>query len=175
MINMSKAAPSANEPEYYICARRDNGFVPAYRAYFFIKGDKVKRISGIRYEHKVIFGKRSDDYESFSPGYFVFDIIAENNDPSEWQIKQSEYQSERYDIDALIALLKKAEITLCGYIQLVLHEFDGYTLIHMSRTDQEGHGTVLGEQSLFFRDGNPIKIGRKIRFDDVRDFNRYCK
>ena len=45
----------------------------------------------------------------------------------------------------------------------------------MTRTDQEGHGTILGEQSLFFRDGNPIKIGRRIKFDDVRDFYRYSK
>ena len=51
----------------------------------------------------------------------------------------------------------------------------GYQLIHMTRTDQEGHGTILGEQSLFFRDGNPIKIGRRIKFDDVRDFYRYSK
>ena len=58
---------------------------------------------------------------------------------------------------------------------MVLNEFDGYQLIHMVRTDQEGHGTHLGEQSLFFRDGNPIKIGRRIRFDAVRDFYRYIK
>ena len=24
-------------------------------------------------------------------------------------------------------------------------------------------------------DGDPIKIGRRIKFDDVRDFYRYCK
>ncbi len=56
-----------------------------------------------------------------------------------------------------------------------VRNFDGYQLIHMTRTDQEGHGTILGEQSLFFRDGNPIKIGRRIKFDDVRDFYRYSK
>jgi hypothetical protein len=75
----------------------------------------------------------------------------------------------------LIALLKKAEITLKGYIELILHEFDGYQLIHMARTDQEGHGMLLGEQSLFFRDGNPIKIGSKINLGSVRDFFRYRK
>ena len=37
-------APHNNGQKYYICARRDNGFVPAYRAYFYIKGNKVKKI-----------------------------------------------------------------------------------------------------------------------------------
>ncbi len=61
---------------------------------------------------------------------------------------------------------------LKGYIQLILHEFDGYVIIYMSRTDQEGHGAVLGEQSLFFRDGTPIDLGKKIRFISVHDFYR---
>ena len=120
-------------------------------------------------------GKRADDFTYFSPGYYVFNIKAKNSDPSEWKIGQNEYEKVRYDINALITLLKKSEIILKGYIELVLHEFDGYQLIHMTRTDQEGHGTILGEQSLFFRDGDPIKIGRRIKFDDVRDFYRYSK
>ena len=162
-----------NAPRYYICARADNGFVPAYRAYFYIKGSTIKRVSGFRYEHSVIFGKRADDYKMISPGYFVFNIKAPSNDPSEWQIEQSKYQEERYEISALVMLLKKAEITVKGYIQLILHEFDGYQLICMSSTDQEGHGTVLGQQSLFFRDGAPVKIGRRIRFNAVHDFYKY--
>ena len=175
MFNILKKAPHEDEPRYYICARRDNGFVAAYRAYFFIKGSKIRRVSVLRYEHSVIFGKRADDYEFFSPLYCVFDIEARDNDPSGWKIEQNKYEKERYDTDALIALLKKTESTLKGYIELILHEFDGYQLIHMVRTDQAGHGMHLGEQSLFFRDGNPIKIGSKIRLGSVRDFYRYCK
>lgn len=175
MFSIRHNAAHENGSKYYICARRDNGFIPAYRAYFFINGNKIKRVSVFRYEHCVIFGKRADEYKFFSPAYYVFNIKAENNDPSEWKIRQNEYDKEKYDINALIRLLKKTEITLKGYIELVLHEFDGYQLIHMARTDQEGHGTILGEQSLFFKDGKPIRIGRKIRLDDVRDFYRYCK
>ena len=175
MFIFGQNAPHKNGEKYYICARRDNGFIPAYRAYFFINGNKIKRVSVFRYEHCVIFGKRADEYKFFSPAYHVFNIKAKSNDPSEWKIRQNEYDKEKYDINALIRLLKKTEITLKGYIELVLHEFDGYQLIHMTRTDQEGHGTILGEQSLFFRDGNPIKIGRRIKFDDVRDFYRYSK
>ena len=175
MFNIRKKPPHGKEPRYYICARLDNGFIPSYRAYFFIEGSRIKRVSQFRYEYSVIFGKRADDYKFFAPGYYVFNIKAKSNDPSGWKIGQSEYEKEKYDTDALVGLLKKAEITLKGYIQLVLNEFDGYQLIHMVRTDQEGHGTHLGEQSLFFRDGNPIKIGRRIRFDAVRDFYRYIK
>ena len=175
MFKILKKAPHEDEPKYYICARRDNGFIAAYRAYFFIKGSKIKRVSGFRYEHSVTFGKRAGDYEFFSPLYCVFDIEARDNDPSGWKIEQNKYEKERYDTDALIALLKKTEITLKGYIELILHEFDGYQLIHMARTDQEGHGMLLGEQSLFFRDGNPIKIGSKINLGSVRDFFRYRK
>ena len=87
-------------------------------------------------------------------------------------IEQNKYDKDRYDINALIALLKKTEITLKGYIQLVLHEFDGYQIIHMVRTSEETHGTHLGEQSLLFRDGNPVPIGRRINFGSVRDFHR---
>ena len=175
MFNILKKAPHEDEPQYYICARRDNGFIAAYRAYFFIKGSKIRRVSVFRYEHSVIFGKRADDYEFFSPLYCVFNIIAGDNDPSGWKIEQNKYDRERYDTDALIALLKKAEITLKGYIELILHEFDGYQLIHMVRTDQEGHGMILGEQSLFFRDGDPIRIGSRINLGSVRDFFRYRK
>ena len=158
--------------EYYICARSDNGFIAAYRAYFFIKGSRIKKISGFRYEHTVIFGKHKNDYKFFSPGYYVFNIKANSNDPSEWTIKQGEYDKDQYDSDKLIALLKKTEIMLEGYIQLVLYEFDAYQIIYMTRTDQEGHGTVLGEQSLFFKDGNPVKIGKRIRFISMHDFYR---
>ena len=175
MFIFGQNAPHKNGEKYYICARRDNGFIPAYRAYFFINGNKIKRVSVFRYEHSVTFGKRADEYKFFSPAYYVFNIKAKSNEPSDWKIRQNEYEKEKYDINALITLLKKAEITLKGYIELVLHEFDGYQLIHMARTDQEGHGTILGEQSLFFKDGNLIKIGRKIKLDDVRDFYRYCE
>ena len=60
-------------------------------------------------------------------------------------------------------------VLLCARIDV----FDGYQLIHMSQTDQEGHGTRLGDQSLFFRNETPIKIGRRIKLEDVRDFRRY--
>ena len=87
-----------NGQKYYICARRDNGFIPAYRAYFFINGNKIKRVSVFRYEHSVIFGKRADEYKFFSPAYYVFNIKAKSNDPSEWKIRQNEYEKEKYDI-----------------------------------------------------------------------------
>ena len=31
----------------------------------------------------------------------------------------------------------------------------------------------MGAQSLFFRDGTPIAIGKEINFGSVRDFYRY--
>ena len=164
-----------NEIQYYICARADNGFIAAYRAYFCIQGIRIRKISGLRYEHTVIFGKHKDDYKLFSPNDYVFNIKASSNDPTEWKIKQNEYQKDRYDIDNLISLLKKTEILLEGYIELILHEFDEYQIIYMSRTDQEGHGTVLGEQSLFFVNKVPIEIGKRIRFISVRDFYRKLK
>ena len=89
---------------FLACALILYGFVAAYRAYFFIKGSKIRRVSVFRYEHSVIFGKRADDYEFFSPLYCVFDIEARDNDPSGWKIEQNKYEKERYDTDALIAL-----------------------------------------------------------------------
>ena len=172
---MKRNALKDNEPRYYICARRDNGFIPAYRAYFFILGNTVKKVGKFRYEYRVIFGKKSDDYQSFSPGYYVFNIKAKSNDPTEWKIEQSKYEKNRYDVNGLIRLLKKTEIMLKGYIQLVLHDFDGYQIIHMVRTSEETHGLHMGEQSLLFRDGIPIAIGKKINFGSVRDFYRYTK
>ena len=173
MFKIKRNSLDDNEPKYYICARRDNGFIPAYRAYFFIHGNKVKKVRGFRYGHRVIFGKGADDYKSFSPEYYVFNIKAKSNDPTDWKIVQNKYEKNRYDVNALINLLKKAEITLKGYIQLVLHDFDGYQIIHMVRTSEETHGLHMGEQSLLFRDGMPITIGKKINFASVRDFYRY--
>ncbi len=55
--DMKKRYDIDNDVQYYICARSDNGFIAAYRAYFHIQGNKIKKISQFRYEHKVIFGK----------------------------------------------------------------------------------------------------------------------
>ena len=175
MIGVKRKDTSDNEPRYYICARRDNGFIAAYRAYFYFHGDTVKKVGKFRYERSVIFKKTADAYKPFSPKYFVFNIKAKSNDPVDWKIKQSEYEKDRYDVNDLIALLKKTEIMLKGYIQLVLHEFDGYQIIHMVRTSEETHGLHLGEQSLLFRDGKPVAIGKKINFGSVRDFHRLEK
>ena len=76
MFRFGPNTPHDNGSKYYICARRDNGFIPAYRAYFFINGNKIKRVSVFRYEHSVIFGKRADEYKFFSPAYYVFNIRA---------------------------------------------------------------------------------------------------
>ena len=65
MFRFGPNTPHDNGQKYYICARRDNGFIPAYRAYFFINGNKIKRVSVFRYEHSVIFGKRADEYKFF--------------------------------------------------------------------------------------------------------------
>jgi hypothetical protein len=99
MFIFGQNAPHKNGEKYYICARRDNGFIPAYRAYFFINGNKIKRVSVFRYEHSVTFGKRADEYKFFSPAYHVFNIKAKSNDPSEWKIRQNEYDKEKYDIN----------------------------------------------------------------------------
>ena len=161
-----------NETQYYICARRDNGFIAAYRAYFYICGNVVKKIRKFRYEHRVIYGKKADRFKIFSPDYYVFNIKAGNTDPADWKIEQSKYEKVRYDVNKLTEILKKTEITLKGYIQLVLNEFDGYQIIHMVRTSEETHGLHMGEQSLLFRNGKPIEIGKKINFGSVRDFYR---
>ena len=78
MFSIRHNAAHENGSKYYICARRDNGFIPAYRAYFFINGNKIKRVSVFRYEHCVIFGKRADEYKFFSPAYYVFNIKGQN-------------------------------------------------------------------------------------------------
>jgi len=164
-----------DDNEYYICAGADNGIVSAYRAYFCIRGSRIRKISEFRYDNTVIFGKNRDDYKFFSPPNYVFNIKASSNDPTKWEIKQNEYQKDRYNIDDLVLLLKKTEISLEGYIELILYEFDRYQIIYMSATDQEGHGNFLGEQSLFFVNKVPIKIGKRIRFISVRDFYRNVK
>ena len=87
MYSFGQNAPHDNGSKYYICARRDNGFIPAYRAYFFINGNKIKRVSVFRYEHSVIFGKRADEYKFFSPAYYVFNIKAKSNDVADTLIR----------------------------------------------------------------------------------------
>lgn len=175
MFSFDRLKKDDNAPKYYICARRDNGFVPAYRAYFFIHGNKIKKVSVFRYEHQTVFGNKADEFQFFSPNHCVFSIKAENNNPSDWKIVQNQYDKVKYDVNTLIMLLKQTRIIVTGFIQLVLNEFDGYVMIHMASTDQEGHGMILREQSLFFKDGSIINIDKKIHFDDVRDFYRYVK
>jgi len=157
-------------PKYYMCARRDDGFIAAYRAYFILQGRKIQKIRGLRYNYTVIYSKKANDWKSFSPTHVVFNIKAKNTDPAGWKIEQNKYDRVRYDRNALTELLSKVQIRLRGYIQLVLHEFDGYQLIDMTQTDQEGHGTILGSQSLAFKDGQPLRLRKKIHLDDLSDF-----
>ena len=99
------ASCGSKKPDYLIGAGRDNGFVPAYRAYFSIQGDKIKKISVLKYE-RLTLGKESEYDFIRESTYHFYDINADTDDPAYWTYTQNEYEKELYDVDKLKADLK---------------------------------------------------------------------
>ena len=87
------------KPDYLLEGAMDNGFVPAYRAYYAIESDNIRKISHSKYEKYIYDDKKEYCYIPIT--YYSFDAFAKTMNPSEWEYEQSEYDDVVYDIDTL--------------------------------------------------------------------------
>ena len=154
------------KPDYLIMAARDNGFMPAYRAYFAVDGDSIRKISSFRYDD-LILGK--SDYKMFNETYYTFDVTAETGDPAEWEYVPNPYIEDHYDEDLLVEQLKEIGVSYTGDIYIVITEFDDYTVFQVTRLENR----ALGENTYaMFRDGRKLDLPKNIKLDSLDCFYR---
>ncbi len=160
---------SGKKPDYLIMAARDNGFVPAYRAYFAVEGDSIRKISSSRYDD-LILGK--SDYKMFNETYYTFDVTAETGDPAEWEYVPNPYIEEHYDEDLLIGQLKETGVSYTGDIYIVITEFDDYTVFQVTNLEDS---TWKDTTYAWFRDGRLLDLPKNIELDSLDRFYRLVK
>lgn len=161
------ASCGSKKPDYLIGAGRDNGFVPAYRAYFSIQGDKIKKISVLKYE-RLTLGKESEYDFIRESTYHFYDINADTDDPADWTYTQNEYEKELYDVDKLKADLKTIGVPFKGKIYIYITTFDEYRIYEIENVDDTG--THLGQKCAVFRNDELLDIPKNMDLSSLRDF-----
>ena len=159
------------KPDYLIRASRDNGFVPAYRAYFAIKDDKLTKISSYRFE-KLLYG--NSDYSMIPEEYYSFDVYAETGEPSEWEYEQNKYNDVQYDEEILIGQLEEMGVSYTGNIYILVTEFDDYAVIEVTDLEDDS-STIVSSSYGLFKDGRMLDLPDKIDLSSVNDFYRLAK
>ena len=145
------------EPEYLIKAKRDNGFVSAYKAFFALDGENLYKISGRKYDDLTL----GDDskYKVIIPETISFDIEAPESDKSTWKIFTTNYdmQQETENGPALVTLmtdLTKMGITYTGSLYVLVTRFDDYKIVQVTNLDGN---SVIDECYALFKNGSLSK------------------
>ena len=167
-VFLSSCVTTQSRPDYLLEGARDNGFVPAYRAYFAIEGDTVKKISSYKYENYIY---NDDHYKAFNTEFSNYDVIASTDDPSEWEYELKYYADEPYDTDALISQLQDMNVSYTGNVYILVNWFDDYVIIHATSLDD--NNTVLGEAFGMFKGGKKIDLPAGIELSSIRTYYRY--
>ena len=165
---LSSCMTGKSRPDYLLEGARDNGFVPAYRAYYAIEGDNIKKISKSKYENYIY---KDDHYKSFNESFTNYDVVAGSEDPSEWEYEIKYYSDDPYEIDALIGLLQDMNVSYTGNVFILVLWFDEYVIVEVTSLD--GTNTVLGETFGLFRDGRKLDLPEGTDLSSIRTYYRY--
>ncbi len=157
------------KPDYLLEGARDNGFVPAYRAYFAIKDNKVTEISKAKYENYIY--KDDDHYKIVTKSYYLFEVNAETNDPSDWEYEQNKNNDEMYDTEILKNQLLDMNVNFEGNVDIQITEFDEYILIEVANMNDAN--TVINSKYAVFHDGEILSMPDDIDLSSIRDIHKY--
>ena len=157
------------EPEYLIKAKRDNGFVSAYKAHFALDGEDLYKISERKYE-ALTLGEDSK-YKMIIPDTFSFDISAPGSDKSKWEIvlpsnymMQEGVIAEPYARESLIADLTQMGITYTGSLYVLVTKFDEYKIVQVTNLDGN---TVIDETYALFKNGSQLPLSKDIDLSSI--------
>ena len=157
------------EPEYLIKAKRDNGFISAYKAHFALDGESLYKISERKYE-ALTLGEDSK-YKMIVPDTLSFDISAPGNDKSKWEIVlPSNYMmqegniTEPYLRESLIADLTQMGITYTGSLYVLVTRFDDYKIVQVTNLDGN---TVIDETYALFKNGSQLPLSKDIDLSSI--------
>ena len=157
------------EPEYLLKAKRDNGFISAYKAHFALDGESLYKISERRYEDLTL-GEDSK-YKMIVPDTMSFDIDAPGSDKSKWtivlpdnNIPQEGNVTEPYTRESLIADLTQMGITYTGSLYVLVTRFDEYKIVQV--TNMDGN-SVIDETYALFKNGSKLPLSRDIDLSSI--------
>ena len=162
------------EPEYLIKAKRDNGFVSAYKAHFALDGENLYKISGRKYDNLTL----GDDskYKVIVPETISIDITAPGSDKSAWEVSfPSDYEmlagstTEPYTRETLIADLTKMEITYTGSLYVLVTRFDNYKIVQVTNLDGN---FVIDESYALFKNGSRLPLSKNIDLSSISQIYR---
>ena len=165
------------KPDYLIECVLDNGFVPAYRAYYTIESDNIRKISHSKYEKYIYDDKK--EYGYIPTTYYSFDAFAKTMNPSEWEYEQNEYDDVIYDVDTLKTYLLKMQT---GYwnmpsalgedkVYILVTEFDDYAIVEATLLDFQN--TVKDSKCAIFHNGNMLTAAKDLDLNSIRSIRKY--
>ncbi len=163
--------------DYLLKGARDNGFIPAYRAYYSIKDETISKISKFKYDRYIYDDKKEYDY--IPTTYYSFDVFAKNMNPSEWEYEQSKYNELIYNIDSLKTYLSEMQT---GYwnmpsslrgdkVNIFVTEFDDYTIVEATLVDYQN--TIKDSKYAIFHNGNMLAAAKDLDLSSIRSVHRY--
>ena len=155
-------------PQYRIYASAANGFILVYQAHLALDGDVIE-YQKARKHRKQVYEERL--YEYFFPDRYYFDVIANDDDPSNWEYRQRNSENP-YDMARLFELMRKLDFESKGHLNLTITEFDGYQTIELLKTEHGTHGALLWRRFFLLKDGKRLTIPENINLGCMRDFYR---
>ena len=165
---MILASCSKEQPDYLIKGARDNGFVPAYRAYFTLTDGNIKKVSENKFDSFIHSDKIDHEYLGYGEIH-TFDAVAVSADPSEWEYEQNKFDDVIYDTDILIQRLKNMELDYTGDVYIIITEFDDYSII---QADSLNGNTVLNTHFALFKDGEKLDLPKGIDLSSINEIYR---
>lgn len=153
-------------PKYLIESGADNGFIPVYRAYYALEGDAFH----VMREGVYSKNKYKNDYKYFNPTSFSINVTTDGDDPETWSFEQSYDKNGPFDKKEIIRLFNDMNVRRTKYFFFYINEFDGYRMVYVCNTDQNGHGTVLDEKNALYRNSRKMKIPKKTHLYSIRGF-----
>ena len=161
------------EPEYLIKAKRDNGFVSAYKAHFALDGESLYKISERKYDDLTL--DEDSKYKMIIPETISFDIEAPKSDKSTWKIflpdNYDEIQKETDGpiIVTLMTDLNKMGITYTGSLYVLVTRFDDYKIVQVTNLDGN---SVIDESYALFKNGSKLPLSKNMDLSSISQIYR---
>lgn len=157
------------EPEYLIKAKRDNGFVSAYKAHFALDGESLYKISERKYDDLTL--DEDSKYKMIIPETISIDITVPGSDKLAWEVSfPSDYEmqagstTEPYTRETLIADLTKMEITYTGSLYVLVTRFDDYKIVQVTNLDGN---SVIDESYALFKNGSKLPLSKNMDLSSI--------
>ena len=164
------SAGVASEPEYLIKAKRDNGFVSAYKAHFALDGENIYKISERKYDALNL--DDSSKYKVIQVDSISFDVTASGDDLSKWNVSlpyDYESQANPYTKESLINDLTQMGVTYRGSLYVLVTRFDDYKIVQVTNLDGN---SVIDESYTLFKNGSRLPLASNMDLSSIWQVRR---